>query len=204
MLFNASNNLISSKSRTFRIESLYMNEKSICTTTNSVFENCHIYNYDMQLISRFGQRLNPREPFFLEKCSHTTARQDDSLHFREDPQIFGITDDCVYFWTWKKCYVMCRHLGVILNSLNLHGNRNKFYLVEDKGEKYIIKHNNEARKVIVYEEASLSNDDKDEKKEIILVENIYEDDIDSIHFRIVDNEQKFALVIPRTSTVVFV
>jgi len=203
MLFNASNNLISSKSRTFRIESLYMNEKNICTTTNSVFENCHIYNYDMQLISRFGQRLNPREPFFLVG-NPSCQILDRTVLFGSDPQIFGITDDCVYFWTSNKCYVMCRHLGVILNSLNLHGNRNKFYLVEDKGEKYIIKHNNEARKVIVYEEASLSNDDKDEKKEIILVENIYEDDIDSIHFRIVDNEQKFALVIPRTSTVVFV
>ena len=163
----------------------------------------------MRLKSEFGQRSNPNAPFFMEKCTTITTRQEASLRFRQDPQIFGLTKTCVYLWTWHKCYVMCRRTGVVLRCMKLHGNRTTFLLDEDEKEERnnIIKVNREAKRVIVYEERNFHDENNEEE---ILVENVYEDNLDTMHLIKVmfdtrtTNGHKLAFVDTDTRTVVFV
>jgi hypothetical protein len=191
-----------------------MNSTNVCVAySHPLNACCHVYDYEMRLVSEFGQRTNPQAPFFLEKCTTITTRQEASLRFRQDPQIFGLTKECVYLWTWHKCYVMCRRTGVVVHSIDLRGNRTSFLLDEDSTNQKtnIIKVNREARKVIVYEEEKLNkNTGEEEEEEEILIENTFDDNLDAMHLvKVVSashttNEQRLAFVNPDARTVVFI
>ena len=113
-----------------------MNATHVCVAySHPVHACCRVYDYTMRVVSEFGQRTNPQAPFFMEKCTTITTRQEASLRFRQDPQVFGLTDERVYLWTWHKCYVMCRRTGLVLSSMPLSGNRTYFLLDEEEGEK---------------------------------------------------------------------
>ena len=193
-----------------------MNATHVCVAySHPVHACCRVYDYTMRVVSEFGQRTNPQAPYFMEKCTTITTRQEASLRFRQDPQVFGLTDTRVYLWTWHKCYVMCRRTGLVLSSMPLSGNRAYFLLdEEEEGEKEgdlvnVIQVNREAKRVTVY------NGDLKEKKEerIILVENVYENNLDTMHLlkmnnmkqqQRIDGLPKFAFVDPDAKAIIYV
>ena len=82
-----------------------MNATHVCVAySHPVHACCRVYDYTMRVVSEFGQRTNPQAPYFMEKCTTITTRQEASLRFRQeaslrfrqDPQVFGLTDTRVY------------------------------------------------------------------------------------------------------------
>jgi hypothetical protein len=193
-----------------------MNATHVCVAySHPVHACCCVYDYTMRVVSEFGQRTNPQAPCFMEKCTTITTRQEASLRFRQDPQVFGLTDTRVYLRTWHKCYVMCRRTGLVLSSIPLSGNRAYFLLdEEEEGEKdgdlvNVIQVNRAAKRVTVY------NGDLKEKKEEreILVESVYENNLDTMHLlktnnmkqqQRIDGLPKFAFVDPNAKAIIYV
>jgi hypothetical protein len=128
LLYDTNFKLIKAAKMLSSVESAYMNEKYICLfyahRSNAC---CTLFDYELNQLASFGQQVDPDKPFYMEKITLSWKEQ-VALSLKNNPRIFGITNDNIYFYSLNKMTIMCRHTGVVKKELPVSGDTPNFLL----------------------------------------------------------------------------
>jgi hypothetical protein len=185
-LYDYNLNLINSITKFSSIESIYMNNSNIFLVYDFKREACcEMYDYQLNLIYSFGQQLDDKSGFFMERSKFNL--QDQNRIHSTNPVLFGYNAESIYLCNFNNMTIMSRKTGQIEKGLTLFGNRPYFLL---DAESNIIKVNNLGKKINLYN-----------KNLDILIKTKYWDTLDIVYLT-KDNE--IAFVDSEKNNVIFI
>jgi hypothetical protein len=128
LLYDINLKLVKMLKKFSSVESVYMNDNYICLfyahRSNAC---CTLFDYELNELETFGQQIDAKMPFFMEKSTLTYKDQMNSS-LKNNPKIFGITSDSIYFFSMTKMSIMRRLTGEVKTEVPISGDTPYFLL----------------------------------------------------------------------------
>jgi hypothetical protein len=125
LLFDTNLQLVKKIRMVPTVESIFMNKMYICLACSSCYT---LYDYDLNEIESFGQHVKSEKPFYMEQSTLSLKEMDRMARRTNNPRIFGITEDSLYFFNRDKMTIMCRLSGLIKTQVSISGDKPYFLL----------------------------------------------------------------------------
>jgi hypothetical protein len=128
LLFDTNLRLVKKIKMFSSVESIYMNEKYICLFyAHRSSTCCTLYDYQLNEVESLGQQADIDKPFYMEK-STLSYKDQASMALKNNPRIFGITEEFLYLFNVDKMTIMCRLSGLITTQVKISGDMPYFLL----------------------------------------------------------------------------
>lgn len=187
-LYDSDLNLVKSLKKFSSIESVFMNEKYIVVTHSHRSDGCcSIYDYRLNELALFGQQKDKDADFFMERLSLSWKEQ-NSLNYKINPKVFGLTEKLIYFYNHAEMTIMDRVKGKVVHKKQIISGDKPYFLLDTQGN--IVQVNKLSKKVSVF------NFDVE-----FSIENNYDDCYDGVfsthdgHLALVNGHKKFLVLI---------
>ena len=147
-LYDSDLNLVKSLKKFSSIESVFMNEKYIVVTHSHRSDGCcSIYDYRLNELALFGQQKDKDADFFMERLSLSWKEQ-NSLNYKINPKVFGLTEKLIYFYNHAEMTIMDRVKGKVVHKKQIISGDKPYFLLDTQGN--IVQVNKLSKKVSVF------------------------------------------------------